>query len=64
MASFYVNKTAMMSLEKTLKDLHILYKGELNMAVYSHTVLPWIHVQFFTHHFFQRYNEPSLESAC
>ncbi len=29
-----------------------LYKGELNMAVYSHTVLPWIHVQFFTHHFF------------
>ena len=29
-----------------------LYKGELNMAVYSHTVLPWIHVQFFTHLFF------------
>ena len=22
-----------------------LYKGELNMAVYSHMVLPWIHVQ-------------------
>lgn len=42
MASFYVNKTARMPLEKTLKDLHILYKGELNMAVYSHTVLPWI----------------------
>lgn len=28
-----------------------LYKGELNMAVYSHMVLPWIHVQFFTRHF-------------
>ena len=43
-----------------------LYKGELNMAVYSHMVLPWIHVQFFTRHFFQRYNErylhdPSLQ---
>lgn len=40
-----------------------LYKGELNMAVYSHTVLPWIHVQFFTHHFFQRYNERYLHDS-
>ena len=36
------------------------------MAVYSHMVLPWIHVQFFTRHFFQRYNkrylhDPSLQ---
>lgn len=38
-----------------------LYKGELCLAAQSGTVLPWIHVQFFTHHFFQRYNERYLK---
>ena len=39
-----------------------LYKGELCVAAQSNTILPWIHVQFFTHHFFQRYNERYLKS--
>lgn len=36
-------------------------KGELYMAIYSQAYLPWLHVQIFTPHFFQRYNERYLK---
>lgn len=39
-------------------------KGELYMAIYSQAYLPWLHVQIFTPHFFQRYNERFLKEPA